>query len=137
MIRNERTARMLAGILIVPSFLFLGIAAGVWIATLNPTGMGWDQLADALGGLMLGGLAGLILAVIVITKLPRERLLGFTILTLIATVGLSSTLAIRARNRAAARAAADLPTAVTPDPKPAAPAATTPAPPADAGDPGR
>jgi hypothetical protein len=121
MIRNERTARMLAGLLVVPAFLFLGIAAGVWIATLNPTGMGWDQLADALGGMLVGGFAGLCLAVIVITKLPASRLRMFTIATLAVTLTLWSALAFRARSRRAQLGLERPSSAVTADPAPSSP----------------
>jgi predicted lipid-binding transport protein (Tim44 family) len=119
---------MLAGLLVVPSFLFLGVAAGVWIATLNPTGMGWDQLADALGGMMIGGLAGLGLGIVAITRLPAARLRTFTIVTLVAALAVSSILAVRARNRRNQLGVDSPPGEVTTAPPPVtrdAPAATT------------
>lgn len=128
MIRSERTARMLAGLLIVPSFLFLGVAAGVRIATLNPTGMGWDQLADALGGMLVGGFAGLCLAVIFITKLPATRLRMFTIATLALTIAIWSALAAGARSRRAQLGLESQTPAVSADPTPSSPADSLPPP---------
>lgn len=41
------------------------------------TGMGWDQLADALGGFMLGGLLGLALGAVGAVRFePRSRWLA-------------------------------------------------------------
>ena len=59
------------------------------------TGMGWDQLADVLGGLMLGGLIGLVAgAVGVALMAPRRRALAAAIcavLTVALIVGFSVT----------------------------------------------
>lgn len=52
--------RRLAGAFLILSLLFLGFVAGILVATrlLATSAMGWDQLADALGGAAIGMLAG-------------------------------------------------------------------------------
>jgi hypothetical protein len=123
--KSERTARIVAGLLLVPCFLFLGLAAGVTIATLNSTGMGWDRLADAVGGMMVGAVAGLILALLVARHLPVAKLRTAAIASIAATLLVWSVLAVRARNRQTLRNADAPPTAISPQ-NDARPTTTTP-----------
>lgn len=52
------------------------------------TGMGWDQLADALGGLMVGGLLGLVAGGVLIFLLgTRGRFLAAGVLLVVAIAG--------------------------------------------------
>ena len=50
-------------------------AAGLAVAGNTAGGIGWDQLASALGGLLIGGLSGFVLAVVIARRaeLPLLR----------------------------------------------------------------
>ncbi len=68
-----------AGILSATSLLltsaFAGaLGGGLFVRLFVPkTGMGWDQLADMLGGLMLGALIGLTTGALLSWSLPAPR----------------------------------------------------------------
>jgi hypothetical protein len=59
--RGRLAAWSSAAVLLV-ALLLLGLVTGVFVATrvLATTGMGWDQIADALGGAMVGGASALV-----------------------------------------------------------------------------
>ena len=61
--------RVLPALVLVPCVTVVGIVVGGAVGRLVATGDGWDQLADALGGAMLGALGGLALAVLLVARL--------------------------------------------------------------------
>ena len=67
--------KLLAILLLVISGGFLGMTlGGLYVKWFVPkTGMGWDQLADLLGGLMVGGLLGITAGIGLFLFLPQRR----------------------------------------------------------------
>jgi len=56
--QNRITAWLSVAALISCAVLAGAMLGGLYVKLFVPkTGMGWDQMADALGGLMVGGLA--------------------------------------------------------------------------------
>lgn len=57
--------KLFPALLAIPSIAVCGAFAGALFATqvLPSPGDGWDQIAQALGGLMLGALVGMVLAI--------------------------------------------------------------------------
>ncbi|MCI5064719.1 hypothetical protein MRY87_03225 [bacterium] len=50
------------------------LLGGIYAKFLMPKrGMGWDQIADALGALMIGSAVGLLVGVVTLWHLPRKR----------------------------------------------------------------
>lgn len=123
--RNERAGRVLAGLILSPCLMFIGIAAGATIAGMSRSGMGWDQLADAIGGMIVGSVLGLAFALYFATRLPVPRLRAATIGSALAALLVWGMLFVRARKRADLRGAGKPPTAMTSDPKPTTPAEPT------------
>lgn len=84
--------RVLAGFVLVVGCLFAGALFGiVAVRLLRPTtSSGWDGIADALGGLMLGGGTGLVVAIVALftvrARLPLAA--GIAWLALIVAVAL-------------------------------------------------
>jgi len=64
--------RIGAGALCILGLLGLGLFAGALLGgrVFGSGGMGWDQLADALGGAIVGIIAGIVVSVWAIRKLP-------------------------------------------------------------------
>lgn len=66
-----------SAIFLLLALVLFGLFFGALVATrIFPTSrMGWDQLADFLGGAMLGGIAGLVAALALIARIaPRARM---------------------------------------------------------------
>ncbi|MEZ5488886.1 MAG: hypothetical protein R3F50_01035 [Gammaproteobacteria bacterium] len=86
----------LSGAILLMALLFFGVIFGALVATriMSSGGMGFDQLADALGGFIVGGALGLLAAIVLIRRLsPSKRL----IVALIAIAGsFASVLYLRA-----------------------------------------
>ena len=84
----------LSGLLLILIGGVTGALLGaLYVRLLVPkTGMGWDQLADALGGLMLGGLLGLVIAVGLCFVLTARRwlwaVLAMTVVSVLVLAGL-------------------------------------------------
>jgi len=73
---SSRILGLLAGVAVVLATGLLGaMLGGLYVRLFVPrTGMGWDQIANALGGLMLGGLIGLVVGLVVaLTTSTRVR----------------------------------------------------------------
>jgi uncharacterized membrane protein len=92
-VRRELMAnRTLSSVVVLLGMPVLGAVAGAIIAPrLGSSGMGWDDLADVLGGLFIGAVAGVVAAILLARRL-RDRALGrvaavtgLIALTLIAT----------------------------------------------------
>ncbi len=76
---GRTAARILAKLLLVASTGLAGAVLGaLYVRFFVPkTGMGWDQIADALGGVMIGGAIGLVAGFILSFRLTTRRsLLG-------------------------------------------------------------
>lgn len=126
MAMSERAARALAGLLLVPSMLILGVAAGGAIASLTSSGMGWDRMADALGGIMIGAVAGPLAGIVAALRAPAGRLRALTIGAVLAALLVSGLLTVRTlRRRAAVAAEAASRPAVTETPRPVKPPTPT------------
>ncbi len=68
--------RGLSSVVVLLSMPVLGAAAGSIIAPrIGGGGMGWDQIADVLGGLAVGAAAGIVTAVVLMRRL-KDRPLG-------------------------------------------------------------
>ena len=67
--------RVLVGLVTTASCVVTGAILGIVFVKLfvPKRGMGWDQIADALGGLMLGAALGLVLGVVLAIRLPPRR----------------------------------------------------------------
>jgi hypothetical protein len=90
-------ARLLHGLLLAPALaLILGSAAAVSMARAGG-GMGFDQIANALGGLMLGGSGGLVAGTLLARSLPARALRITTALVVLLAVGLVLFLSWRVR----------------------------------------
>ena len=50
-------------------------------------GMGWDQIADALGGAFIGILTGIVLAIVLIQRLPVRHQVLVAIAAVVLSVG--------------------------------------------------
>ncbi len=90
-------ARLLHGLLLAPALaLLLGSAAAVSMARAGG-GMGFDQIANALGGLMLGGGGGLVAGTLLARGLPARALRSTTAGVVLLALGLVLILAWRVR----------------------------------------
>jgi hypothetical protein len=81
MAANTSALGWLTGAAFVTSLLALGVFAGGVIGrwTAHPAGMGWDQLASVLGGVIIGTLAGAVTAALTVRSLtPRARMVAAT-----------------------------------------------------------
>lgn len=81
--REESATRLFAGLVLGVSLSFLLAAVVAVVASRLGGGMGWDQLANALGGFAIGAFSGAILSTwlartIEIRLLRRLALLAFT-----------------------------------------------------------
>ena len=70
------SSRLLPGLALVASLpLLTAVAGGIIGSTLlGGGGMGWDELADFLGGMMVGGVLGLVAAVVLARTLQLRTL---------------------------------------------------------------
>ena len=74
--------RIITGVCLLLSSTVAGAVLGlVWVKLFaTAESMGWDALADALGGMMLGGLVGLVIGGLMIARLSvRRQWAGFAI----------------------------------------------------------
>lgn len=68
--------RLLTGLYYVVMAFLLGITVGALAASTifaSESDMGWDQLANFLGGVMVGGVGGLVVSALTLTKLDDRR----------------------------------------------------------------
>jgi hypothetical protein len=89
--KNARVtvAGVLTSVVVIAAAAVAGAFLGLlFVALFVPkTGMGWDQIADALGGLMLGGLIGIGLGIaLAVTLDVRRKLIATAICIAIAGV---------------------------------------------------
>jgi len=76
---SSRVLSWLTSALCILATALFGLVGGIAVATrvLSPSVMGVDQLASALGGFSLGGLAGLIVGIVLSRLLsPSRRVLA-------------------------------------------------------------
>lgn len=68
--------KIFPALLAIPSIAICGAFVGALVASrvLPSPGDGWDQIAQALGGLMLGTLVGTVLAIGVVLRASARRL---------------------------------------------------------------
>ena len=73
---NPRTQKALSSIVFVVFFTVFGVFFGAFVATkvLPQSGMGWDQLADMLGGMMLGFVIALPMSIVISVKQQPRKL---------------------------------------------------------------
>lgn len=71
---HRRVVAALASTVLALTGAFLGALVGVLFVRffVPQTGMGWDRIADALGGLMLGALAGLLAGALLAWRLEAR-----------------------------------------------------------------
>ena len=79
----------LSGALILISLTFFGLVFGALVATriLTPGGMGFDQIADALGGAIVGGIIALVAGVALIRRLSASSRVLVALLAIAASGG--------------------------------------------------
>ncbi len=93
------------GCLVVPTLMGLGFMAGGTAAgLLGQSTMGYDQIANALGGAMAGSVIGLVVAVLLWQRFGARALVRVALVALVLIVGL---LLVGRARRAARRAARD------------------------------
>lgn len=99
--------RLWLGVVLSPSLFVLGaVVGGVLSRFTRQGGMGWDHLAQALGGMMIGGLAGAIVAIVLARRLGIAALRALTIATTLLAGGLVA-LSVARYQREMAMAAAE------------------------------
>jgi peptidoglycan/LPS O-acetylase OafA/YrhL len=80
-------SRIAAATLTTVSMTFFGLMVGGTASRyLNQSAMGFDQIAAALGGVMLGAVAGLIVAIVLVRGQPTRRLVSLSLAALVAAV---------------------------------------------------
>lgn len=81
----KKIKRIVTGFVLVAGGLFSGAMLGLlWVKLFVPKKqMGWDGIADTLGGLMLGGLLGVAIAIFLLFKLSQQSQLRAGIVTLV------------------------------------------------------
>ena len=120
---EHRAARLGYGLFLTASCFVLGAATGGVLSrfTRQP-GMGWDQIGHALGGMMLGALGGVVLAIVLARRLRIPVLRTLAIVSTLLAGSMVAFVAVRLRQEQA-RGAAE-----ASRPRPVAPkAATVPA----------
>ena len=82
--------RLMTGLYFVVTTTLLGLLVGGFFGKVfgSKSAMGWDQLADFLGGVMLGGVIALAVSSVVVGRLqPRRRMIvGTAFLLMIVAV---------------------------------------------------
>jgi hypothetical protein len=79
----------LASAFLLITLLIFGFIFGAMVATriMTTSGMGFDQLADALGGMMIGSLGGLVVGIVLMRRLTPASKLVVGLLAIAVTVG--------------------------------------------------
>ncbi len=88
---STRVKALGAGAIFLISLAFLGMIVGGLVATrvFYSSNMGWDQIADAIGGSFVGILAALIIGAIIVGRISnRVRLIGTGIALIVAALGI-------------------------------------------------
>jgi hypothetical protein len=100
---NHSIGHLVAGLAMVASSTAAGGAIGLlWVRLFAaPAPTGWDAIADALGGVMLGGVIGLLIGAWMARGLPTRVRWEGTILAALLAVGTLVSLAVTAPQRAA------------------------------------
>jgi hypothetical protein len=86
-ITRVTVAGVLASATVITAVAVTGALLGLlFVALFVPkTGMGWDQMADALGGLMVGGVLGVVVGIVLAVALDvRRKLIAAGVCILIA-----------------------------------------------------
>lgn len=122
----DRGQRAGLGLFLAASLAVLGGAVGGVLSrfTNQPGDMGWDQIANALGGMMLGVLAGTVIAVVLARRLRLPSLRVLTIATTLLAGSMVAFVAVRFRQEQAqanAEAGRDRPLAPKTEPVPPVP----------------
>ncbi len=91
---RRRLAAWFSAVVLLAALLPLGLFAGVFVATrvLGTTTMGWDQLADALGGAMAGSVAALVAWGLALRTLSPARRVALAAIAAAGTVGIATAL---------------------------------------------
>jgi ribose/xylose/arabinose/galactoside ABC-type transport system permease subunit len=81
--------RIAAATLTIVSMTSFGLMVGGTASRyLNQSAMGFDQIAAALGGVMIGAVAGLLVAIVLVRGQPTRRLVTMSLAALVAAVAL-------------------------------------------------
>jgi Ca2+/Na+ antiporter len=90
--RGHTLLTVLASFLLVVTGLTSGaVLGGLYVKLFVPrAAMGWDGIADALGGLMLGGLIGLVVSIVLASALTVKRRLQVSAVLLAVVVAVIS-----------------------------------------------
>lgn len=81
--------RLASGLYFIVTTTLFGFLIGGFLGKVfgSKSAMGWDQLADFLGGVMLGGLVALAGAVVVVRRMePTKRMIVGTVFVLLIAV---------------------------------------------------
>lgn len=72
---SSKAGRFAAGVLYTTGLISAGLMLGALLGTrvFGRSDMGWDQLANGLGGAALGALAGLVIAVLTLRRFQLGR----------------------------------------------------------------
>ena len=121
MTQDRGPGRLVAGVAFTLATIIVGATAGGIVARLTETsGMGWDQIARALGGVAIGALPGVVVAVWGIRRLSAATFGKVVTVAVVLAVALMAAGGIRVRQRMAAPAEASttpMPTAPTAVPR--------------------
>jgi len=128
---SPRLRRFLYGSMLTVSLVFLCIVAGALIGRLDSSGMGWDQLASILGGMMIGGIAGLLAGVVLSLNMSMKSLVRGSIGCLTIAVLSWGALALWSQSNAADDATEALALPTSPEPTSSEAKPTPPASPVD------
>ncbi|MGE0594323.1 MAG: hypothetical protein AB7G23_16870 [Vicinamibacterales bacterium] len=91
---RRRLAAWSSAVVLLATLLALGLFAGVFVATrvLGTTTMGWDQLADALGGAMAGSVTALVAWGLALRMLSPARRVALAAIAVAGTAGIATAL---------------------------------------------
>jgi hypothetical protein len=86
---SPRTKSWLSAAALLIALVMFGLVAGGLVATrvIGTAGMGWDQLADTLGGLMVGGAVGIVAWLLALRFLAPAGRRWLTVAAAIGCVG--------------------------------------------------
>lgn len=94
-----RGKNILAGLYFIVMFVLLGLTVGGVLGSTifaSESDMGWDQLANFLGGVMVGGVASLAVAAFTVSRIDARRRLVYGSAFLVAVVLIVAALRITA-----------------------------------------